>query len=185
MTQGLYCQLYTLRLFNLFLVWPQSGLHPFFHKLLHLLRRTPDKRLGIQQVVQDPPYRLEVCVISNPLDEVVLAALLLDHPRGLVGEDPDTFVRFLAVTDGAGVGTGGCLRDERHDDILSCHEGQLLRDARGNDLWVHDEAFAYILKGAQHDVCGEERLGKGDPAVCTGTTARGRMSEDDDQNRVM
>ena len=38
---------------------------------------------------------------------------------------------------------------------------------------LHDEAFADILKGAQYDVCGEERLGKGHAAVCTGTAARG------------
>ena len=94
-------------------------------------------------------------------------------------------MRFLLVTDGAIVGTGGCLCDELHDGILGGHEGQLLRDVRGDDLWVHDEAFADILKGNQHDVCGEERLGKGDPTACTGRQQGGRMSEDGGQNQVM
>ena len=173
---GLHSQLHTLSLANLFLVWLQSGLHPFSHELLHLLRRTSDKPLGLQQVVQNPPYRLEVWVLSNPLDKVVLATLPLDHPRGLVGEDLDALVRLLPVTDSARVGTRGCLCDECHNDILGCHEGQLLRDAHGDDLWVHDEAFADVLKGAHYDVCGEKRLGKGDPTVCTGTTA-GRENE--------
>ena len=102
---------------------------------MHLLGRTPDKRLGVQQVVQDPPYGFKVRVLLDPLDEVVLPALLLDDLRGLVGEDADALVGFLSVTRGAGVvgadagaGAGGRLCDERHDDVLGGHEGQLLRD---------------------------------------------------------
>ena len=75
---------------------------------------------------------------------------------------------FLSVTSGVGIGvrigTGGRLRDERHDDILGCHEVLLLGDSFG----VNDESFASILKSAQGDVGCEERFGEGDPTVCAG-----------------
>ena len=181
MTQSLHSQLHTLGLCNLFLVRLQSGLHPFLDKLVHLLRRTPNKRLGIQEVVQNPPYWLKVRVPFDPLDEVVLPALLLDHPRGLVGEDADAFVGFLSVT-------GGRLCDERHDDVLGCHKGQLLCDSRGDDLGVNDEALADILKGAQNDIGCEKSLWEGDPAVCTGRNeSKGEelVQGDGDWNQIM
>ncbi len=171
-TGSLHSQLHTLGFYNLFLVRFQSRRHPFLDKLVHLLGCTPNKRLGVQQVVQNPPYRFKIRVVFDPLDEVVLSALLLDHPCRLVGEDADAFVSFLSVTSGVGVGicvgTRGRLCDECHDDILGCHEGQLLGDSGGDDLGVNDEAFANILKGAQDDIGCEEGLGEGDPAVCAG-----------------
>jgi hypothetical protein len=131
-----------------------------------LLRRPPNKRLGVQQVVQNLPDGLKPRVRSDPLDEVVLPALLLDHTRGLVGEDADALVGLLSVP-------GGRLCDERHDDVLGGHERQLLGDPRGDDLGVYDEALADILEGAQDDIGGEERFGEGHPAVCTGAKSKG------------
>lgn len=52
-----------------------------------------------------------------------------------------------------------------HDDVLRGHEGQLLRNAAGDDLRVHDQALRHILQRREHDVRGEERLGKRDAPV--------------------
>ena len=67
---------HTLGLRNLFLVRLQCGQHPVLDKLVHLLwGGTPYERLGVQRVVQNAPYRFKICVVFDPLNEVVFARL--------------------------------------------------------------------------------------------------------------
>ena len=55
--------------------------------------------------------------------------------------------------------------DDSHDDVLGGHERQLLRDAPGNHLWVHDEALRDVLQRREHDIRSQECLRKGDPPI--------------------
>lgn len=69
---------------------------------------------------------------------------------------PNFLVRFLSVA---------AVLDERHDDVLRRHEGQLLGDAPCDHFGVDDETLGYVLQGGEDDVCGQECLGDGDAAV--------------------
>ena len=55
--------------------------------------------------------------------------------------------------------------DDSHDDVLGRHEGELLADTTSNDPRVDDKTLRDVLKSAEKDVGGEERLGNGNSAV--------------------
>ena len=134
----------------------ESGLDPLGDKAVDLLGGTADEGLGVEERVELGDNGGKVRLGLDALDEVVLAALLLDNSTGLVREDTDLLVALLAVAAGL---------DHGHDNVLGGHEGELLRDAAGNDLGVDDHTLADILEGGEEDVGGEERLGEGDAAV--------------------
>lgn len=114
---------------------------------------TAGEQVGVQQLVDGVPDGLEILGGLDALDEVVLAALLLDDVGGLVGEYADLLVGFLARA---------ALGDDLHDDVLGCllssglvadlhvtnilsrecfgayHEGELFHHVGANDLGVND-----------------------------------------------
>jgi hypothetical protein len=143
----------TLEGFNVRL---QCGLDPLLGELVHLLWRAAHKRLGVQQRVELVPDGLEVFVLPDPLNEVVLATLLLDHCSRLVREHTNLLVALLSVTPGL---------DDGHDDVFGSHEGQLLTDTSGDHRGVHDHALGDVLQSGQQDVGGEERLGNGNTTI--------------------
>lgn len=134
----------------------EGGLDPLGDELVDLLGGTADKGRGVEEGVELSPDGLEVVVLLDALDEVVVAALLLDDGTGLVREDTDLLVALLAVTAGL---------DNGHDDVLGGHEGELLVDPAADNLGVDDETLGDVLHGREEDVGGEERLGEGDTAV--------------------
>jgi hypothetical protein len=136
----------------------QCGLNPLLGELVHLLWCAADERLGVQQRVELVPDWLEVFVLPDPLDEVILATLLLDHCSRLVREHTNLLVALLSVTAGL---------DDGHDDVFGGHEGQLLTDTSGDHRRVHDHALGDVLQSGQQDVGGQERLGDGNTTVGT------------------
>lgn len=122
--------------------------------------------------------RIEVRVCAYPLDEVVLEAEVFDLMCGFMGEHlrfPSESVPRVDVEKTAGGGAHPdllvCLLaipaglDERHDEVFSRHEGQLLRDAARDYARVDNEALAHVLEGAEDNVRGEECLRERDPPV--------------------
>lgn len=59
------------------------------------------------------------------------------------------------------------LLHDGHDDILSRHEREFLRDAPGDDHWIHHETLADILQRREHDICGQKGLRQRNAAVST------------------
>ena len=81
-------------------------------ELLDLLGGTAGEGGRVEEGVELGEDGLEEGSGADALDEVVVLALELDGGRGLVREDTDLLVGFLA---------GDTLLDEGHDDVLAVH----------------------------------------------------------------
>lgn len=73
-----------------------------------------------------------------------------------MAEHPDLLVALLPIL---------ARLDHRHDEVLRCHEGQLLLDPPLDHLRVDNQPLGDVLQGGEDGVGGEEGLGQGDPAV--------------------
>ena len=63
------------------------------------------------------------------------------------------------------------LLHDGHNDVLSSHERQLLRNPPRNNFGIYNQTLRNILQRAENDICSEERFGKGDATV--GTVIKG------------
>lgn len=130
-----------------------------------MLRFNGNLQLSLQHAVDLAPDGLEELVLLDPLDEVVLSALLLHDARSFVGVDPNLFVSVLARSSSS---------DRLHDDGLGDHEGQFCLDMAGNDLGVHNQTIRNVVEADQNGVGEKERLGDinaADSAVIEGPFA--------------
>lgn len=71
---------------------------------------------------------------------------------------PNFLMSFLTVT---------ARLDNGHNNVLSRHEGELLRDPPRDNARVDHKPLAYVLQGSQHNVRGQECLGECDPPIRT------------------
>ena len=124
-------------------------------ELIHNLRAPPSVQTRIEHVVQIAPDRLEELGRANAINEVVLLTLVLDVGTGLVGQDTDLLVGFLARL---------ALCYESHDDGFCDHEGEFFLDACVDALGVDDEAGGDVVEGEEDGVGEEEHLGDVDAA---------------------
>jgi hypothetical protein len=159
----------------------ERRLDPLLEERVHLLRRSPDERLGVEagrdetlrvsppvkpspsgkkvsdsQLVQLGHDVLEVRIPPDPLDQIILPSLLLHDGARLMAQHPDLLMGLLPVPS---------LLHDLHDDVLGRHERQLLVDSSSDDFRVDDEALKDVLEGGEDDVGGEEGLGEGHSTV--------------------
>lgn len=120
-----------------------------------LLGAPADEVLRLHHAVDVGLDAVEERRALDALDEVVLAALLLDDVAGLVAQHAHLLVRVLARL---------ALRHQLHDDVLRRHERQLLHDARVRARGVHDEPGDHVVKRHRDGVGGQEELGDRDAA---------------------
>lgn len=66
--------------------------------MLYLLRSTANEGLGVKQGVQLPQDGGKVGVLLYSGQQVVIAALLFDHRRCLLGQNADLLVAVLRET---------------------------------------------------------------------------------------
>lgn len=69
---------------------------------------------------------------------------------------PDLLMSLLSIPS---------LLNNGHNDVLSGHERELLGDAAGNDLRIHDEPLRDILERGQNNISGQEGFRKRNPSV--------------------
>merc|ERR1719333_1490010 len=116
-------------------------------ELCDLLRRPTNEGAGIHQAVNPVVDGGEVLTLLDPLDEVIVTALALDHVPCLVTEDPDLFMALLPVAP---------RLHHLHDEVLGGHERKLLCDEALNHLGVDDQALGDILQGHHDGVRSKE-----------------------------
>jgi hypothetical protein len=75
--------------------------------------------------------------------------------------NPNLLVRLLPISS---------LLHERHDNIFSGHERELLLQSLLYDFGIHYQSFGHILKGGEDNVGCEECLGESNAAVRPGRT---------------
>jgi hypothetical protein len=70
---------------------------------------------------------------------------------------PNLFMRHLSIP---------AFLNEGHDNVLSCHEWELLSNASGNDHGVDHQTFRNVLQRREDDVGSEESFWEGNTSVC-------------------
>jgi len=136
----------------------EGRVDPFREELVDLLGCSSDKGRRLEKGVKLGPNGLKVAVLSDPVDQVVLASLFLDNGTGLVRQDPDLLMTFLSIST---------LLDNGHDDVLGGHKGELLRYPTANDLRVDDHTLGDVLQNDEQGIGGKVCLGNGDTSVGT------------------
>lgn len=69
----------------------QGRTHPFLEEFVDLLRCTSVERVGIQERVKLVLDRIEIGVISHPLDEIVIQSEMLHLVCSFMGKNLDNF----------------------------------------------------------------------------------------------
>eukprot|EP00123_Amoebidium_parasiticum_P016962 comp23659_c0_seq1/m.40437 comp23659_c0_seq1/g.40437 ORF comp23659_c0_seq1/g.40437 comp23659_c0_seq1/m.40437 type:complete len:308 (+) comp23659_c0_seq1:179-1102(+) len=130
----------------------------------HLLGGPAHECGGVQKLVQLVVDGSKVGIGLDPLNQIVLPALHLDHLCSLMRQHTDLLVALLAITTGL---------DHSHDDVLSSHKRQLLTDALLNHLGIDDQTLAHVLQGVEADVGSKEGLRQGNAP--DGTVVKGAL----------
>ena len=93
----------------------------------------------------------------QPLEQVVVACVLLDFEGGLLAVAADDFVRFLAV--------GPPHTHGRHHQVFAGHEGQFGEQVLPDRRLVDHQPARDIVQDVEDAIEGEETFRQGEAAV--------------------
>ena len=131
-----------------------NGIDDLGQEFVHLLGGAADEAGTVDHAV--PIDGRERRVGGQTLQQVVLSSQLFDSGRRGLAVPPNPLVHLLAIAAGG---------DDRHQDVLGCHERQFFPEVLGDHLGIDHQAARDIAVEDQDGVDGEKRLRDDQPPI--------------------